>query len=44
MEPANGHVVLDSGADGGFTSLRRQARPRAERYEIGRSQIGRAHV
>jgi uncharacterized protein (DUF2252 family) len=43
MEPANGHVVLDSGADGGFTSLRRQARPRRERYEIGRSLRERAH-
>jgi uncharacterized protein (DUF2252 family) len=43
MEPANGHVVLDSGADGGFTSLRRQARPRAERYGIGRSLRERSH-
>ncbi|HEY0534010.1 MAG TPA: DUF2252 domain-containing protein [Actinoplanes sp.] len=43
MEPANGHIVLDSGTDGGFTSLRRQARPRAERYEIGRSLRERAH-
>jgi uncharacterized protein (DUF2252 family) len=43
MEPANGHVVLDRGADGGFTSLRRQARPRKERYEIGRSLRERAH-
>src|SRR4051812_45309727 len=43
MEPANGHIVLDSGADGGFTSLRRQGRPRAERYELGRSLRERAH-
>ena len=43
MEPANGHVVLDSGDDGGFTTLRREARPRAERYEIGRSLRERAH-
>jgi uncharacterized protein (DUF2252 family) len=43
MEPANGHVVLDSGAGDGFTSLRRQARPRAERYEIGRSLRERSH-
>ncbi|GAA4610317.1 uncharacterized protein (DUF2252 family) [Actinoplanes octamycinicus] len=31
------HVVLSSAGDEGFTSLRRPARPRAERYEIGRS-------
>lgn len=31
------HVVLGSTGDEGFTSLRRPARPRAERYEIGRS-------
>jgi uncharacterized protein (DUF2252 family) len=43
MEPANGHIVLDTGADGGFTSLRRQASPRAERYELGRSLRERAH-
>jgi uncharacterized protein (DUF2252 family) len=43
MEPANGHVVLDTGQDDGFTSLRRQARPRAERYELGRSLREPAH-
>jgi uncharacterized protein (DUF2252 family) len=43
MEPANGHIVLDTGADGGFTSLRRQASPRAERYDLGRSLRERAH-
>jgi uncharacterized protein (DUF2252 family) len=43
MEPAIGHVVLDSGAVGGFSSLRRQGRPRAERYEIGRSLRERSH-
>ncbi|MFI5935288.1 DUF2252 domain-containing protein [Actinoplanes sp. NPDC051494] len=31
------HVVLASGHDDGFHSLRRPARPRAERYELGRS-------
>ncbi|GAA2846558.1 hypothetical protein Acy02nite_04700 [Actinoplanes cyaneus] len=31
------HVELGSADDEGFTSLRRPARPRAERYEIGRS-------
>ncbi|GGQ62567.1 DUF2252 domain-containing protein [Couchioplanes azureus] len=35
--PPNGHVVFDSGQDDGFTSLRRPGRPRAERYELGRS-------
>ncbi|GIE86254.1 DUF2252 domain-containing protein [Actinoplanes regularis] len=30
-------VVIGSAGDEGFTSLRRPARPRAERYEIGRS-------
>jgi uncharacterized protein (DUF2252 family) len=34
---ANGHVVLNSGDDDGFASLRRPARPRAERYELGHS-------
>jgi uncharacterized protein (DUF2252 family) len=43
MEPATGHVVLDTGADDGFTSLRRPARPRADRYELGRSLRERAH-
>ncbi len=43
MEPANGHVVLDTGQDGGFASLRKPARPRAERYELGRSLRERAH-
>lgn len=31
------HVVQSPAVDEGFTSLRRPARPRAERYEIGRS-------
>ncbi|WP_433292253.1 DUF2252 domain-containing protein [Actinoplanes sp. CA-030573] len=43
MEPASNHSVLDIGGDGGFTSLRRPARPRAERYELGRSLRERAH-
>jgi uncharacterized protein (DUF2252 family) len=43
MEPANGHVVLDTGQDDGFASLRTPARPRAERYELGRSLRERAH-
>jgi uncharacterized protein (DUF2252 family) len=43
MEPANGHIVLDTGQDDGFSSLRRPARPRAERYELGRSLRERAH-
>jgi len=43
MEPATGHIVLDTGADDGFTSLRRPARPRADRYELGRSLRERAH-
>jgi uncharacterized protein (DUF2252 family) len=41
--PATGHVVLDSAGDAGFASLRRQARPRSERYELGRSLRQRAH-
>jgi len=40
MEPANDFVL---GADDGFATLRRQARPRAERYELGRSLRERAH-
>jgi len=32
----NGHVVLDAARDDGFASLRLPARPRAERYELGR--------
>ncbi|WP_433383317.1 DUF2252 domain-containing protein [Actinoplanes sp. CA-142083] len=43
MEPANGHVVLDTAQNDGFTSLRRPARPRAERYGLGRSLRERAH-
>lgn len=43
MEPANGHIVLDIGEDDGFTSLRRPARPRSERYGLGRSLRERAH-
>ncbi|GIF25869.1 hypothetical protein Ate02nite_85990 [Paractinoplanes tereljensis] len=35
--------VLDTGQDDGFSSLRRPARPRAERYELGRSLRERAH-
>ncbi|WP_306214024.1 DUF2252 domain-containing protein [Actinoplanes sp. RD1] len=35
--PPHGHVVLDTRRDEGFTSLRRHAPPRAERYELGRS-------
>jgi uncharacterized protein (DUF2252 family) len=42
MEPPNGYVVLDT-ADEGFASLRRPARPRPERYELGRSLRERAH-
>jgi uncharacterized protein (DUF2252 family) len=43
MQQGNGHVVLDVGQDDGFASLRRPARPRAERYELGRSLRERAH-
>src|SRR6188768_1905149 len=43
MEPATGHIVLDTAQDDGFTSLRRPARPRAERYGLGRSLRERAH-
>ncbi|MBL7259252.1 DUF2252 domain-containing protein [Paractinoplanes lichenicola] len=43
MEPATGHVVLDSAIDEGFASLRMRARPRAARYEMGRSLRERAH-
>ncbi|GIE94729.1 DUF2252 domain-containing protein [Paractinoplanes rishiriensis] len=43
MEPATGHVVLASRGDDGFASLRKPARPRAERYELGRSLRERAH-
>jgi uncharacterized protein (DUF2252 family) len=32
-----GHTVLGMGPDDGFASLRRPARPRAERYDLGRS-------
>jgi uncharacterized protein (DUF2252 family) len=42
MEPATGHIVLDT-PEGGFSSLRRPGRPRAERYELGRSLRERAH-
>ncbi|MET3423930.1 uncharacterized protein (DUF2252 family) [Actinoplanes tereljensis] len=35
--------MLDTGQDDGFSSLRRPARPRAERYELGRSLRERAH-
>src|SRR4051812_20806766 len=37
-----GHVVLTTGSDDGFAPLRRQAIPRAERYELGRSLRDRA--
>ena len=40
--PPNGHVVLNTGRDDGFASLRTPARPRAERYELGRSLRERA--
>jgi uncharacterized protein (DUF2252 family) len=43
MEPSTSHVVLDRGGDDGFASLRKPARPRAERYELGRSLRERAH-
>ncbi|HEU4349261.1 MAG TPA: DUF2252 domain-containing protein [Actinoplanes sp.] len=43
MEPSNGHVLPGTGDDGGFLSLRRPARPRAERYDLGRSLRERAH-
>ncbi|WP_250035195.1 DUF2252 domain-containing protein [Paractinoplanes maris] len=43
MEPATGHVVLATAADEGFASLRLPARPRAERYELGRSLRERSH-
>lgn len=44
MEPPliNGPSVLGSLADEGFTSLRRAAAPRAQRYEVGRSLRDRA--
>jgi uncharacterized protein (DUF2252 family) len=40
--PVTGHVVLDTGRDDGFASLRRPARARSERYELGRSLRDRA--
>ncbi|HET6480546.1 MAG TPA: DUF2252 domain-containing protein [Actinoplanes sp.] len=43
MEPATGHVVLETAVDEGFASLRLPARPRAERYELGRSLRERSH-
>ncbi|MBM2620163.1 DUF2252 domain-containing protein [Actinoplanes sp. LDG1-06] len=43
MEPATGHVVLGDASDEGFASLRMPARPRAERYELGRSLRERSH-
>ena len=43
MEPSNGHIVLATLGDEGFASLRRPARPRAERYELGRSLRERSH-
>jgi len=38
----DGPVVLDTGRDQGFASLRQRARPRSERYELGRSLRERA--
>src|SRR5690349_17390047 len=35
--PAHGLLVLDTGGDEAFASLRRPAPPRAERYDLGRS-------
>jgi uncharacterized protein (DUF2252 family) len=35
--PPPGRIVLDTGDDDGFASLRRPSRPRAERYGLGRS-------
>ncbi|MGK5685547.1 DUF2252 domain-containing protein [Actinoplanes sp. URMC 104] len=43
MEPATGHVVLEAAVDEGFASLRLPARPRAERYRLGRSLRERSH-
>ncbi len=43
MEPSNGHGMLENGGDDGFASLRRPARPRGERYGLGRSLRERAH-
>src|SRR4051812_2814327 len=39
---ADGHDVLGTGGDDEFASLRRRARPRAQRYELGRSLRERA--
>jgi uncharacterized protein (DUF2252 family) len=39
---AAGRVVQDTGRDDGFASLRRPARPRTERYDLGRSLRDRA--
>src|SRR3954452_2351071 len=39
---ADGHIALASGPDDGFASLRRPARPRSARYELGRSLRDRA--
>ncbi len=43
MEPSLRHVPPTTGPDEGFASLRRPARSRAERYELGRSLRERAH-
>ena len=40
--PSDGPVVLDTGRNDGFASLRHRARPRAERYDLGRSLRERA--
>jgi uncharacterized protein (DUF2252 family) len=37
-----GHVVLDTGRDDGYASLRRPATPRSQRYDLGRSLRDRA--
>jgi uncharacterized protein (DUF2252 family) len=42
QSPTSGHVVLDTGRDDGFASLRRPAMPRSERYDLGRSLRDRA--
>jgi len=43
MESSNALAGVGSGPDEGFASLRRPSRPRAERYERGRSLRERAH-
>ncbi|HEY0000500.1 MAG TPA: DUF2252 domain-containing protein [Actinoplanes sp.] len=43
MELANSHTVIGVGQDEGFASLRLPTRPRAERYDLGRSLRERVH-